>query len=163
MADISDQAIRAEIQQLINRISSLEFRILELEAKLKKTKKSPALNSMGVRVWEAYREAFLARHKVEPVRNAKVNKNCQDIASRVGVEDGAAIAKFYLTLNDPQFLRMNHPIGFLVMHCESIHSMWKSGRVTTTSQAMIQERQSAGVSASQSYLQRKHGNGQGTR
>lgn len=141
--------------ELLGRLSRLELKVIELESRIPK-KKNALEKSIGIPVWEAYAAAFKKRYGVEPIRNAKVNRNCLDIAKRLG-EDSIQVAQFYLTLSDQQFIRMNHPIGILLLHCESIHSMWRTGRMTTADSARMVERRINSVNASQQYLQRKHG------
>lgn len=146
-----------EMQDLSNKICRLEFSFLELQKSTQGKVKKEKPKSLGVEVWEAYAIAFRTQYGVEPVRNAKVNRQCQDIAQRLGAVDGPQVAAFYVKLKDQQFVRMNHPIGVLLMNCESIHSMWKRGSMTTASAARKVEKTEGNMDASRSYLERKHG------
>lgn len=147
-----------EVETLANKISELNFKILEILKNQKQApkKKPDGEKSLGAMVWDAYEKSFLERYHHKPVRNARVNAQCADIAKRLGA-DGPKVAEFYLSLKDPQFLRLNHPIGHLQMSAESVHSMWKRGGMTTGSQARTIEKAASNISASQSYLERKHG------
>lgn len=153
------KALEVEIQRLTNSLASMNFKVLGLEKKLNElTERQPAKQSgVGIPVWEAYRSAYMQRYKFEPARNAKVNRNCSDIAKRIG-KDAPAVVEFYvLKCNDPQWVRLNHPIGILLMNCESVYSMWKQGGMVTRATAARAERRTDNMSASQAYLQRKHG------
>ncbi len=144
------------IESLMGKVSRLEFKMIELQS-LQTKKVSKALQVTGSGAWEAYRTAFLARYRVEPVRNAKVNGQLLEIVKRLGAEDAPKVAAFYLGISDPQYLRLNHPVGTLLMNCESIHSMWKMGQTSTGGKGQ------AAVSSSQTYLQKKYGGDHGAR
>ena len=148
-----------KVRQLINDVASLKFQILGLQGEIAALSERQAKKKgvSGVPVWEAYRAAYLRRYKFEPARNAKVNRNCSDIAARIG-KDAPAVAEFYvLQVNDPQWARLNHPIGVLLMNAESIYSMWKQGGMKSMTAARTDERRANNISASRAYLEKKHG------
>ena len=48
-------------------------------------------------IWSAYSAAYEARYQTLPIRNAKVNRNVNDLLKRLGGE-AAAVAAFYVFL-----------------------------------------------------------------
>lgn len=148
-----------QFRLLTNRVVDLESKMMILFHERKKAvdnKRKKDLPAPSVPAWEAYRDAFLKRYKVFPVRNAKVNRQCLDLMKRIG-EDATKVIEFYLTLNDPQFLRMNHPLGVLLLNCESIHTMWQRGKMTTSVEAQREAQRGTNMNAANSYLESKHG------
>jgi hypothetical protein len=150
--------LELSVKTLTEVVSNLNWELLKVKKSLiefesKQTKKQPG---MGVPVWDAYLKAFVNRYDFEPVRNAKVNRNCSDIAKRLGA-DAPAVTAFYVGLNDPSWVRLNHPIGVLLVNCESIYSMWKQGGIKSISTARADERRGDNMNASREYLNRKHG------
>lgn len=153
--------LEESLQHLTNKFSDLEFKFLELGKAFKaldgKTEKKKKVQGISVPAWTAYEKAFWNRYGFMPVRNAKVNAQCMEIVKRLG-DEARPVIDFYLTLNDPQYVRLNHPIGLLAMSAESVHAMWKRGRMTTTTEARAMENASTNMNASQKWLEKKHGN-----
>lgn len=83
------------------------------------------------RVWESYRDAYLNRYGVEPVRNAKVNSNIAQLSARIGADDAPEVVKFYVAHNDSFYVRNMHAIGFCLRDCESLRTQWLKGRAIT--------------------------------
>jgi chorismate mutase len=156
------EAMESEIQRLRDSIAQLNFTVMSLESKLSEiaqqiAPKKVKSEGVGIPVWESYRKAFMAKYRFEPIRNAKVNRNCADLAKRLGA-DAASVADFYVTkINDPAWVRLNHPISILLMHCESVHAMWRKGGMVSTHDARVAERRSENIGASRDYLAKKHG------
>ncbi len=151
-----------DLEDLLSRfqdkLSAMEFKLIELAGYIKKpTKKKKEEKSLGTEIYDAYKAKFQEKVGVAPVRNAKVNRQCADLATRLGVE-GIGVVEFYFTLKDPNIIRMNFPLGWLLMNCESVHASWKKGRHLTALEANKASQVSGNVDASKSYLERKHGN-----
>ena len=154
--DIGD--IKQQIEFLTNKVAALEFKVLELQKnQLPRKTKGSVEQSSGSKVWAAYYAAFMQRYNIPPIRNAKVNRQCQDIANRLGLPAATEVVAFFLTLNDQRWIRFHHPIGDLLQSCESVHAMWRKGKMVTVTEARQQSDQSAQLDASRSYLDRKHG------
>lgn len=98
--------------------------------------------SQSVLCWEAYREAFVNRYKVEPVRNAKVNGQLSSLVSRLG-KDAPEVIKFYFTHNDGLYLKLQHPVGLVLRDAESLHAQWLRGRPITSSDVRAFEKTDA--------------------
>ncbi len=147
---MSDEA--EALEALILRVEKLEERIDALEKKPKKAKGT----SDGSRIFEAYRVAYVSRHGVEPLRNALVNSQASLIASRVGVDDGIELVKFYLC-SDESFYRMkNHPLALCLKDAETLYARMKGAQTVSTKQAKALEEAQGNASASTQYLQKKY-------
>lgn len=83
------------------------------------------------KVWLAYRDAYLKRYGEEPVRNAKVNTNIAGFVRRVGSEEAAAIAEFYVRHNDSFYVRNTHSFAFALRDAESLRTQWAKGKAIT--------------------------------
>lgn len=81
--------------------------------------------------WAAYREAYLDRYRVEPVRNAKVNANVSQFVARLGAEDAPAVIRFYVAHNDSFYVRNMHAFGFALRDAESLRTQWVKGKAIT--------------------------------
>lgn len=154
------KTLEVGFRELTNKVSELNFKVLELEKKLRafegKSEKKNKLAGASLPAWEAYEKAFCFRYGVAPIRNAKVNAQCADLTKRLG-KDAAAVIEFYVSLQDQQFVRLNHPIGILLQCCESVYTMWKRGKMTTAAEARAAEKSGNNQDASAAYLERKYG------
>lgn len=109
------------VTELNNKLSSLEFKFLELQkSKQRQPKKH---KNDGTPVWSAYRESFAKLYGHDPVRNARANAICVSMVDRLG-EDAPKVAAFYLTIQEPQYVNACHPLAKLIFNCETIHSKW---------------------------------------
>lgn len=131
-----------KVEALLERIAaSLET------AKPRAKKKELTASSPGVRIWVGYRAEFLERYKVEPVRNAKTNALCAQLAQRLG-EDAVPVAMFYVAKhNDRLYLNARHALDLVVRDAEKIHADWKRNFAGTSRDATNEE--SLGVARSQ--------------
>lgn len=102
------------------------------------------VQSLGSRIWDEYASAFFDRYNTMPVRNSVTNSQCKALAARLG-KDAPEIAAFYVTVNDPVWERMYHPIGWLLKCAETVAVLWvKSQR---TRQSVSRAEKSAHVSS----------------
>lgn len=85
--------------------------------------------------WESYSLAYRVRYGVDPVRNAKVARNVQDFVKRVGAEEAPKIAAFFVSHNDPFYVRTGHDFGVLLKNAEKVRMEWATGR-TVPSQSI---------------------------
>jgi hypothetical protein len=99
----------------------------------------PTDKSGGSKVWDRYREQFVKRYGVEPMRNAKVNAQCKQLYERLG-ESGIGAIDFYLTHNDSWYLKNQHDLGSLLAKAESIFTQWQRGHAVTSAQVRDAEK-----------------------
>ncbi len=88
-----------------------------------------------IQVWEAYSQAYSARHGAEPTRNAKINGMLGKFMDRVPVEEAPAIAAFYVSHNGRLYVNSMHAIDLLLRDAEKLRTEWQTGKVMTTSEA----------------------------
>lgn len=100
--------------------------------------------SLGSKIFETYSQAFQERYQVAPVRNAKTNSLCSQLAKRLG-EDSHAVVRFYLAHNDGWYLKHQHDLGNLIKAAESLHTQWQRGQAVTGVQVRSFEKQSVNM------------------
>lgn len=85
-------------------------------------------------VWIAYAHAYFARYGVDPVRNAGVNAMLGKLVDKLGADDAPYVAAFYLTHNDPYYVKKRHPPNLLLQDAEGLRTQWATGVKATTSE-----------------------------
>lgn len=105
-----------------------------------KKREATAPSTAGGAVWESYRLAYSQRYGVEPVRNAKANGICAQVAKRLPTEQAPAIAAFFLTHNNALYLRAKHALELLLRDAEGLRTEWLTGTKVTGTSALQAER-----------------------
>lgn len=103
------------------------------------SKKPNPNKELNLSIWEAYRNAYHSRYKVDPVRNASVNSKITQLANRLGAE-AIEVIKFYLSHNDSFYLKNLHSIGLCLSNAESLHTQWKRNQPVTANDVKNFER-----------------------
>lgn len=129
---------------LLNENGEFVLQVIVKADKDKQTKTKELAPSGGGIVWESYKECFVKRYGVEPLRNMKVNSQCKQIYERLGA-DAPAVIDFYLKHNDGWYLKRQHDIGSLLQAAESLHSQWSRGFAVTSQQVKTFEKQSTNM------------------
>ncbi|MEO8641878.1 hypothetical protein [Pseudomonas sp.] len=104
-------------------------------------------------IWSSYSAAYQLRYQAAPVRNAKVNRNVVDLWKRLGSE-AAAVAEFYVGINDSYLIRNCHDLGSLLVKAESYRTQWATNRQMNGTTAQQIERKQANLQAGQEAAQR---------
>ncbi len=104
-------------------------------------------------IWASYSVAYQDRYQAAPVRNAKVNRNVVDLWKRLGAE-AAAVAEFYIGINDSYLIRNCHDLGSLLAKAESYRTQWATNRQMNGTTAQQIERKQANLQAGQEAAQR---------
>ena len=104
-------------------------------------------------IWAFYSGAYQNRYQAAPVRNAKVNRNVVDLWKRLGSE-AAAVAEFYVGINDSYLIRNCHDLGSLLAKAESYRTQWATNRQMNGTTAQQMERKQANLQAGQEAAQR---------
>ena len=99
----------------------------------------PALTKTE-QTWDAYSQAYKHRYGEGPVRNAKVNGVLSRLVDRLGSEEAPLVAAFYLTHNNPWYVKQRHPTDSLLKDCEGLRTQWATGVKATTGEAKNIER-----------------------
>lgn len=97
--------------------------------------------------WAMYKQAYMLRYGVEPVRNAKVNSQVRSLVQRLGEEAGM-VAEFYVTNVGEKFVvQKTHDLGLLLASAESYRTQWATGRAMTNTRAQQIDSTQANASA----------------
>lgn len=102
-------------------------------------------------IWQSYAQAYELRYGIPPVRNAKVNNQINDLNKRLGAE-AAAVAGFYVTINDAFLVRNCHDVGSLLAKAEAYRTQWATNRQVTGSTARKVEKTQSNLSALEQAL-----------
>jgi len=96
-------------------------------------KKAAVGKSITSETWEAYKQAYLARYHVDPIRNAAVNGQLAQIVKRLGADVAPHVAGFYLYSNNSWYIQKGHSVAALLNDCEKLHTEWRTNtHITTT-------------------------------
>lgn len=105
-----------------------------------KKKRSKENRGATVPLWEAYKEAYNLRYKVDPVRNATVNGQLGQLLSRLGKEPAIEVLKLYLKHNDSWYLKSAHSVGMCLRDAEKLHTEMQMGRRITSAEVKQADR-----------------------
>ncbi|MEQ7921162.1 helix-turn-helix domain-containing protein [Xanthomonas sp. WHRI 1810A] len=75
-------------------------------------------------IWSAYATAYFQRYNTEPVRNAKINSQVNDLLKRLGSAEAPQVAAYYLVINDGYLIRSCHDFGSLLAKAEAYRTQW---------------------------------------
>jgi len=114
--------------------------------------KTQAQKTGGVVVWQAYSEAYATRYGQEPLRNAKVNTVCSQIANQVGVEVGQAVMHFYLQQNVAWYVQKAHAIEYALKDLQALRTNMLNNQAMSSRQAQLVDKQQSQKNALDNYL-----------
>ena len=98
-----------------------------------KPKKSS--NPANAQTWQAYRQAYLQRYGIEPLRNAQTNALIANLVKSVGEQEAPQLVAYYLTHNGYYFVRERHSLKALIASLQAIRTDWLTGQQMTQTQA----------------------------
>jgi hypothetical protein len=104
-------------------------------------------------IWGSYAQAYVNRYGAAPVRNAKVNRQVVDLWKRLGAE-AAAVAEYFVSINDSYLIRNCHDLGSLLTKAESYRTQWATGRQMNGRTARQLEDTQANINAAQEAARR---------
>ena len=104
-------------------------------------------------VWAAYRQAYLDRYGVEPLRNAKVNGQIAQFVRTVGAQDAPKLAAFYPWHNGGFFVQRRHDFGLLLQSAQQIRTDWLRGEQMTATAARQAEKTQANLESHKGALE----------
>ena len=112
----------------------------------------------GSQVYEAYAEAFQNRYNTQPIRNAKVNAICSQIAAQVGLQEAKAIMHFYLQQNVAWYVQKGHAIEYALKDLQALRTNMLNNKSMSSREAQQVDKQQAQVNALQNYLAKREKN-----
>jgi len=98
--------------------------------------KETALQAASRATWHAYRDAYVARYGVPPVRNLIMSAKIKQFVQRVGQQEAPAIAKFFVErVNERFVVQAFHDVGLLLQRAEGYRTQWATGVTMTGTKA----------------------------
>ena len=85
--------------------------------------------------WSAYKDAYVHRYGVLPVRNKTVNGQFAHLIERLGASEAPPVAAFYVRHNRGLYVSAKHPVNLLLRDCEGLRTDWATGRTVTDTEA----------------------------
>ena len=89
---------------------------------------------LRLETWEFYKRAYLERYGIEPVRNARVNRNILDFVKQVGA-NAPQMIYFFVFHNNSWYVQKGHDTGTLLSNVQAIARDWAKGYQTTQTYA----------------------------
>lgn len=93
-------------------------------------RKKPEPSPINSEIWEAYRDEYEKRYRVEPVRNQKVNGQISQLAKRLGAE-AVEVVRFYVQHPKTFYVSKLHEFGLCLADAESLRTQWAKGKAIT--------------------------------
>ena len=112
-------------------------------------------------IWAAYSGAYFHRYRTEPVRNATVNTQINNLLKRLGRDESPSVAAYYVTINDAYLIRTCHDLGSLLAKAEAYRTQWATNSQMNGTTARQMENTQANISTAEQAkaLLRQRGNG----
>lgn len=106
----------------------------------------------GGMVWKTYSVAYRNRHKVDPIRNVKVNAHCKQLVAQVGVEMAISVVGYFVDRDDAFYVNAKHPLGLCVLDLQKLCTEMQTDTVVTMTDARRGEVASQSDRAIRQYL-----------
>ncbi|WP_373753815.1 hypothetical protein [Neisseria weixii] len=107
----------------------------------KKPAKPKTANPDNAKTWEAYRQAYLQRYGVEPIRNAQVNAMIANLVKSVGGTEAPKLAWFYVWHNKGWYVQNRHALKHLIADVQAVRTDWLRNEQMTAQKARQTEQQ----------------------
>lgn len=110
-------------------------------------------------VWATYSQAYQQRYQVQPVRNAKVNKQIADLVKSIG-RDAVQVAAWFVSHSNSYYIQRGHSIGVLLADCEKLRTEWATGRTVSAQTARQLDKTSANAESlaiAQQLIRQRYG------
>ena len=92
------------------------------------------LLAAGRATWKSYCEAYAKRYAVDPVQNKTVRSQMKQFVQRIGFDESPSVAAFYVSHNDPFYIKKCHSVGQMLSDAEKLRTEWATGRNSTDSE-----------------------------
>lgn len=116
-----------------------------------------ANKDLNRKIWEAYAKAYWAKYKLEPTRNAMVNKQVDNLRARAG-EDAVDLVKFYVEHRDKFYVSKQHAIAYCLKDAESLITQMKRNKPVTHVEMKEYERRSGNMQLLEEIRQEREAN-----
>ena len=136
-----------------NAADAMQIVLLENENPIQPAKpKSKTANPDNLATWEAYRQAYLHRYGVEPIRNAQANALIANLVKSVGGNEAPKLAWFYVGHNKGWYVQNRHALKHLIADVQAIRTDWMRGEQMTAVKARQTERQTGTAQAAAALI-----------
>ena len=133
---ITDDKNAVKTQENENKPPDFELTAVDEKPKIRQPE-SEVLDpekQLRLETWEFYKQAYLERYGIEPVRNAKVNRNILDFVKQVGA-NAPQMIYFFVFHNNSWYVQKGHDTGTLLANVQAIARDWAKGYQTTQAYA----------------------------
>jgi hypothetical protein len=117
--------------------------------------KAKSQKPAGSLIFEAYREAYLRRYNVEPLRNAKTNGICSQISKQLPLDEAIALMHFFLQQNVAFYIQRGHAIQLALGDLQALRTNMLNNQAMSSRQAQLADKQQAQKNALQNYLENR--------
>lgn len=118
-----------------------------------KLAKRKTTNPDNAKTWEAYRQAYLQRYGVEPIRNAQSNALIANLVKLVGGAEAPQLAWFYVWHNKGWYVQNRHALKHLIADVQAVRTDWLRNEQMTAKQAMQAENTQANLESHKGALE----------
>lgn len=117
--------------------------------------KTEKQKSAGSLIFEAYQDAYLKRYGIEPLRNAKTNSICSQIAKQLPLNEAQAIMHFYVQQNVAFYLQRGHAIQLVLSDLQALRTNMLKNRAMSSREAYLADKQQAQKNTVEDYLENR--------
>lgn len=89
--------------------------------------------------WNSYCDAYFLKYNTFPVRNATVNSQMAQFVKRIGMDESPDVAKFFLSLTEPFYVKAMHSVGVMLKDAEKIRTQWKTGKSISDTSVKLED------------------------
>lgn len=100
-------------------------------------------------IWTSYAAAYFDRYQTEPVRNATVNTQINNLLKRLGADEARFVAAYYVSIQDAYLIRSCHDIGSLLAKAEAYRTQWATNTQVNGTTAKQMENTQANMSTAE--------------
>lgn len=109
----------------------------------------------GALIFEAYQDAYVQRYGLEPLRNAKTNSICAQIAKQLPVDEARALMHFFVQQNVAFYLQRGHAIQLALADLQALRTNMLQNKAMSSRQAFLADKQQAQKNMVDSYLENR--------
>lgn len=111
--------------------------------------------SAGSLIFEAYQDAYIQRYKIEPLRNAKTNSICSQIAKQLPLDEAVALMHFFVQQNVAFYLQRSHAIQLALGDLQALRTNMLQNKAMSSRQAFLADKQQAQKNIVDTYLENR--------
>lgn len=120
-----------------------------------KEPKEPKQKTAGSQIFEAYKDAYVQRYKIEPLRNAKTYSICSQIAKQLPLDEALALVHFYVQQNVSYYLQRSHPIQLALGDLQALRTNMLKNKAMSSREAYLADKQQAQKNVLDEYLENR--------